>query len=174
MEELLYGAIKGEEEAFTSLMLSYEKDLYKIAKLRLNKNDDICDAMQNTLLLVYKNVKKIRNISFFKTWVIKILINECNKIYKKQKNVISFEDNEMEKYISNANTNNLSEDLDFEILIKILNYDEKQIIQLYYGNDLAIKDISMILQMNENTIKTKMRRAKLKIKNYYEGVNLYE
>ena len=59
--------------------------------------------------------------------------------------------------------------MDFEILIDKLNYDEKLIVTLFYNNNYSCKEISYILKMNVNTVKSKLLRAKEKVKNYYKG-----
>ena len=84
-EELIIKAKSGEVRAFTDLIHSIENDLYRIAKTRLDNDDDICDAIQETMINAYKHLKKLKDNSHFKSWIIKILINECNKIYKTKK-----------------------------------------------------------------------------------------
>ena len=83
MENLILEAINGNELAFDKLIISIEKDLYKIARMRLNYEEDIEDAVQETIIQVYRNIPKVKQPQYFKTWVVRILINNCNKIYKK-------------------------------------------------------------------------------------------
>ena len=54
-------------------------------------------------------------------------------------------------------------------MLKCLEYKERLIMILYYSENYTIKEIGKILKMNENTVKTKMARAKFKIKNSYFG-----
>lgn len=54
--------------------------------------------------------------------------------------------------------------LEFERLLLLLKYKERIVLVLFYLNDYTTKDISKILKMNENTVKTLLRRAKSKIK----------
>lgn len=54
-------------------------------------------------------------------------------------------------------------------MIKELKYDDRIIIVLYYGEKYTTKEISKILTVNENTIKTRLTRAKEKIKKSYKG-----
>ena len=63
--------------------------------------------------------------------------------------------------------------LNFYDIIKILNYEERLIIILYYMEDYSVKEIKNILKMNENTINTHLYRARQKIKKNYGG-NEYE
>ena len=146
--------------------MATEKELYLIAKSKLKSDDDIGDAIQETIYKSYKNIKKLRDNSVFKTWIIKILINECNNIYKKKsKYSISYEDKEMEKYLV---SNDESDNIEFEVLIKDLDSEEKLILTLYYCSKYTIKEISKIVKIKENTIKSKMARAKNKIRKQLE------
>lgn len=54
--------------------------------------------------------------------------------------------------------------------MKLLNYDERIAMTLYYLEEYTTKEIGKMLNINENTIKTRIRRAKEKIKSEYEGV----
>ena len=85
MEELIQKAKNGDKEAFTTIMLSLEKDLYKIAKTRLKNDDDIYDAIQETIIEAFKSIKKLKNTEAFKTWIIRILIKLM--IYLDEKNI---------------------------------------------------------------------------------------
>lgn len=104
----------------------------------------------------------------FKTWLIKILINECNKIYKKRKKYnISYEEKEVENYL--VVEDNSFDNISFDILIRNLKDDEQLILTLYYYSNYSTKEISKILKINESTIRSKIFRAKEKLKNQYEG-----
>lgn len=167
MEELVEKAKKGNSEAFDKLILMTEKEMYLIAKTKINNDDDIADIMQETILICFKNIHKLKYNSFFKTWLIRILINECNKMYKKRKrrDVVSIDKNEIEIEDKNYDDGNLS----FHVLIRKLNEEEKMILTLYYCHKYTTKEISQILKIKENTIKSKIIRAKTKLKNEYGG-----
>ena len=173
MEELIEKAKNGEKEAFVNLMLLYEKDLYKIAKLRLNNYDDICDAVQETILMAFKSIKKLKHTEYFKTWIIKILINETNNIYRQtsKRKIVSFEEIENVDAIStlsNSNIENVEELIDFNFICKNLKYEDRVIIALYYIENFTDKEIGKILKLKEKTVTTKRIRAKQKIRNIIE------
>lgn len=166
MEELISEAKQGNKEAFTQLMLELKNELYKIARIRLSNNEDIEDAIQETMIEAFKNIHKIKDTNYFKKWIITILINKCNRIYRKRKKYnISFEGEEFENYLKSDD--NFDNNLNFYYILKDLNYDERIIISLHYMEDYTTKDISKLLKISENTIKTKLRRAKIKLKNKY-------
>ena len=155
MEELVKKAQKGNKEAFTELIYEMRHDLYKIARCRLSCEDDIEDAVQETMIEAFKNIKKLKKEESYKKWVIKILVNKCNRIYNKNKNRnVSFENLELDNW-------------DFYLILKDLKYDERISLTLFYLEDYSIKEISKILKTNENTIKTRLKRGKEKIKNKF-------
>lgn len=163
MKELVEKAKNGDEKAFIELIISINDYLYKIARTRLYCQDDIEDVIQDTILSAYCSIKKLKHPEFFKTWIIKILINNCNKVYNdKSKNDIHYEDYLLESY--SKEQNEFESNIDFYILLKNLNYNERIVIVLYYGLGYKINEISKILETNENTIKSRLARGKEKIK----------
>ena len=164
MEELILSAQNGNEEAFTKLILSINDDLYKIAKTRISNEDDIANAVQETMIETYKSIKKLNSPNKFKKWVITILINKCNRIYRrKYKNDVSIDEYNLDDIKTN-NIIDIENDLNFFDIIKNLNYNERIIIVLYYMEVYTVKEIKEILKMNENTINTHLYRAIQKIK----------
>ena len=174
MEELIIRSKNGDEQAFTELILSIKNDLYRIGKSRLADDSDINDAIQETMINAYKHLKKLKDISSFKSWIIKILINECNKIYKKTNKKEKILEKIKNEKISDNSINSINSQIDFEILIGCLNYEEKLIIALYYNSKYSCNEIAKILNMNINTVKSKLVRAKEKVKKYYKGGVYYE
>ena len=72
------------------------------------------------------------------------------------------------KFFENT-TSKVDSKLDFESLLSTLSYDEKIIVVLYYNNKYTTSEIADILGENVNTIKTRLFRAKAKIKNDCKG-----
>ena len=83
MELLIKKAMKGDAEAFVQLMELNEVSMYKTAKAILANEEDIGDAIQETILAAYKNIHTLKKAQYFKTWLIRILINKCKDIIKK-------------------------------------------------------------------------------------------
>lgn len=166
MEELVEKAKNCDSEAFTHLILNIERDLYCIAKSRIDNENDIDDIIQETMIIAYLNIRKLKNNSFFKTWIIRILINNCNKFYKSKKHK-SLNDNEVINKIGSSEID-LS-NIEFENFISFLNEDERTILTLYYYLGYTTKEISEILNKREGTICSKISRAKIKIKERYRG-----
>lgn len=171
MNELVKKAQQGDKEAFTELILLLKIDLYKIAKSRLKKDEDIFDAIQETMIIAFCSIKKLKNVESFKPWIIKILINTSNNLYKKKykNNIISLEEIENYNSLVSSDFDSIETILDFNFILKNFKYEDRLIIILYYIENFTDKEIGEILRMKENTVKTKRTRIKEKIKAFIEG-----
>lgn len=168
MDLLIKKAQRGDEEAFIEVINQYMPQMYKVAKARLKNEADIGDVIQETILACFKNIKKLRNICFFKTWLIKILINNCNNVMSSNK-VIYVEDFQV---AIDSNTNLSTDDivegkLDFEEVLSVLSPEYKLVIVLYYVNGFNTREISEILNEKEGTIKSRLSRARQQLKIHY-------
>lgn len=143
--------------------------------MRLFSEDDVNEAVQNTIVNSFISIKSLKNEKYFKTWIIKILINECNHIYKSKKENIFEEYNEDSiKEISRDYISDSIHNIDFFELVKNLSYEERMLITLFYSEDLSIKEISNIMDIPQSTVTTKLSRARNKLKKILEGGELYE
>lgn len=170
MKDLVEKAITGDKQAFTDLILNYQQDLYKIALTRLHAEYDIEEAIQETMISAFTNIKCLKDSEKFKKWIIKILINKCNEIYRKR--LLRFTPlEEIDTYkITESYNSEIESKLDFYSIIKSLNKKERTIIVLYYSEKYTTKEIAEILNKSENTIKTILRRSKIKLREKYQGI----
>lgn len=177
MKELLERSLNGDSDAYTKLIQNIQVELYKIACSQLDNEDDINDALQETLIHSYDKLYTLKNFDYFKTWIIRILINECNNIHRKRKRQLGlfkkasdFMDSTSCTEVDIQSTEN---DIDFDLLIRRLNYDEKLVLTLYYKNKYTPTEISNILKVSVNTVKSRLLRAKKKMQQLYEegGLN---
>lgn len=140
METLLEDIKNGDKKAFTNFILQNEQKYYKIAKTIICNDDDIADSIQNTLVYAYKNIGKVKDMNFFNTWIIRILINECKKTYNQNKNrKINYLEDTVE--IVDENSSVEGENIGFYLIINNLEKKDKQIFTLYYVGGLTIKEI---------------------------------
>ena len=169
MDLMIKKAQKGDKEAFIKVINEYTQDMYKVAKARLNSEEDIGDAIQDTILSAYKNICVLKETSYFKTWIIKILINKCNDIINKNKKIVY-----VEEYYDNSNNinssaydTNIEENMIFSESLSILSEDDRVVVILYYVDGFNTREISEILNEKEGTIKSRLSRARQQLKEYY-------
>ncbi len=166
MEELIKRAQKGDKEAFTEAILLIKNELFDFAYVKVNDVDDANDLVQETMLHAFKSIKTLKEVKYFKTWITKILINECNQYFKRKKHnhdKISKEINNTIDWCIDNVENKLDIESIYNSIIGNLKPIEQNIIILYYGNKYTRKEIAEILNMKEETVKTKLRRIKIKI-----------
>ena len=136
--------------------------LYKTAIAMLKNDADAADAIQDTVLKCYENLRGLREPRFFKTWLTRILINQCKKIMKQRRNVVSlYEHPELE--CEGADTSQGE-------FLELLNQLEEQyriVLYLHYVEEFSVKEIGVILELNENTVKTRLSRGRTKLKKIY-------
>lgn len=176
MEELVKRAQNGDEKAFIDLIVLIEDDLYKIAKSRLNEDDDVDDAIQETMMAAFSSIKRLKEPSYFKTWIIKILINKSNDIYRSKckRKVIPFEEIKDDVAIEDDIIITSEQTLDFNFFCKNLKYEEKIIMVLYYLEKFNDKEIGQMIRMKENTVRTKRYRVLKRLRDNMKGGKIYE
>lgn len=159
MDTLLVKRAKEQDmEAFVQLIEKYKTSLYKVAKSYLGREEDVADAMQDTVLSAYEHIQELKHASYFKTWLTRILINHCTNILRQQKRCMV-----SEKLLENA-CSIAEDDREFYELISELPEDYRMIFLLYYGEEFHTKEIAQILELNENTVKSRLRRGREKLK----------
>lgn len=153
-------AKKGDGDAFGRLIHNSKLSMYRIAKSILKNEHDIEDALSDTILKAYTNITNLRRNETFKPWVYKILINECYAMIRKRKKEIAFDEFEN---IEDTYEDNYT---DFELARAVNSLDENQRIVtiLFYYEDMSLKEISKILGLPEGTVKSRLSRAKERLK----------
>ena len=129
-------------------------------KAILQNEDDVCDAMQETLINIYKNISKLQSERYFKTWATRIAINECYHIIRKQKinqdKIVKIQT----ETVAQEKENSSIEKTDIEIAISKLDKDLRVVVVMYYYNNLKVNDIAEVLQIPAGTVKSRLSRAR--------------
>ena len=133
-------ARNGNVDEIGNLLMENMKSMYRVAFSILKTEEEKSDAISNTTVIVFEKIHTLKNAEFFKTWLIRILINECNKIHRQNKKII---------YLENYNQTDLVyndkyDDFGVRQAIKKLDEDLKTMVILYYFEDFKIKEISEI------------------------------
>lgn len=166
LESDIKSARKGDKEAFIRLIKAIELNLYGVARSIVKRDEDCADAIQETILRAYSSISALKEPAYFKTWIFRILINECNKILRKQRKSIPalmLQDDSpaMDDY----------EDLDLKDAIDKLEEALRLVITLHYFEDIPLKEIAEMLETPEGTIKSRLHRARRILANYLQVSN---
>ena len=126
-KELILRAKEQDKEAFVTLLNELKPNMYKVAKAMLGKEEDIADAMQETILACWEKIHTLRKPEYFKTWLIRILINNCKAIYNQHARIIVdsafFEEEAVEADYA---------DVEWQEMMECLNVKQRIVVELYY------------------------------------------
>lgn len=147
---------------FESLINQNRLKMYKTAMAILKNSEDVNDAIQDTLLSAYKNLDRLNNKEYFTTWIITILRNKCFDIIKKNKKVVSIDETIIDNTDPYYDTYKVESSL--EKTLNELDADLREITVLYYYDDFDVKEISQIVHIPEGTVKSRLSRAREKIR----------
>lgn len=169
MDILVKKAQRGDAEAFIALIEECKMTLRRVAYGYLGNDEDVADAIQDTILAAYEHLDTLQRGEHFKTWLVRILINNCTKTWRRKKKNVSLEDGQALRHTEHIDREKA--DVEFKELLLSLPEDSRAIFQLYYGEQFTTKEIAGILDMNENTIKSKLHRGKEQLREELEGGN---
>jgi len=161
MNDIVKKAKNGDTKALEQLIHMYEVKLYKTARTILECEDDINEAIQQTIILIYKNIGQLKNEKSFGSWVFKILVNKCKDIWNQNSNrnkkLLDLNENQDIPNIEKEDYSFVNEAL------SQLDENHKEVTILYYYDGFSVKEISKILNIPQGTIKSRLSRARKKL-----------
>ncbi len=190
--ELVSLAQNGDKKALSTLVTTYSERIYNLALKILRNREDAEDVLQETFFTMLEKLNTFDGRSSFFTWIYRVATNASLMKLRKKKMVFSeFPDNpDLEKSFENMAFVDLSQDASFDVhneeLKQILNKAISELPEIYRTvfilrdlEYLAIRETSKILEISEENVKIRLRRARLflrdKINEYYaEGGIHYE
>ena len=147
MEKMIRAAKAGEPDAFTRLMKSQMQSMYKTAGAILMNDEDIADAVSDTILTCWESIGCLREEKYFRTWMTRILINKCNDIIRRKKYILQA-DIPDKPYIDSG-----FENTEWKETINMVSDKYRLVLVLYYiedflyNSDKHIEDNYMKLQI---------------------------
>ncbi len=151
-----------KEQYMNNIIEKYSNMVYRLAIARTKNKEDAEDVFQDVFLKLSKKLPEFQSETHEKAWLIRVTINLTNNLFQSA---------------HYKRTVPLEEDLKFEdeqmsnVYFQVLNLPMKYrtIIHLFYYEGFSIKEIASILHTNENTVKTRLSRAREQLKHKLEG-----
>ncbi len=179
-------AKKGDKEAFAELVTNYNERIYNLALRILRNREDAEDVLQETFLTVLQKLDTFDGRSNFFTWIYRIATNvSLMKLRKKRLVFAELPENpdmgpRHEEQIMVDWSQDPSFNIQNEEIKKIIDTAINQLSEIYRTvfilrdiEQLSIKETSKILDISEENVKIRLRRARMflrdKISEYYEG-----
>lgn len=164
-DERLVELIRSDKDQFRELIRRYKKKISNYAYYLTGDRSESTDITQEVFVKAYINLNSFNLKKKFSSWIFRIAHNESVNFLKKNFRWVSHDDRDIK-----SNQDIEKELIDSEIikiLKKCLNKvptHYKEVITLYYFENLSYQDISDILQIPENTVATYLSRAKSSLK----------
>lgn len=154
------------DELFEQLYRLYADRAIRTAAAITGSAASAADVVQETFIRVYRNLGSYDLDRPFEPWFYRILYNECNRYLKKQARMVPSEISEEKDLPSETDTYEF--DRHGEVYEMVQQLDDKHRIPviLKYLNDLAEKDIAELMDLNVNTVKSRLFQARKKLKEW--------
>lgn len=150
--EIVKRAIAGDDESFLLVMQFNKEALYRTAFAFLRNEHDALEAMQEVTYRAYKKIHTVKEPSYINTWLTRIMMNYCQDQLKKKKR---FSNSEL---INEISVNNDLVQFELQEALSKLSEQEQQLVYMKYFQDTKIKDIAVIENIPEGTVKSRLHK----------------
>lgn len=188
-QEMISRIVSGETKLYEDIIHHYNGYLYKIGRSYGFGHADVEDLMQETYINAYINLRKFENRSSFKTWIVRIMLNQCYR----QKHKVSFtnerpsenefressstmfhqRDKDVSKMAQNKELQQVLEDA-----IHHIPEDYRTVFTLRELNGMSVRETSEALHISEDNVKVRFHRSKSmlrdEIKRTYSTEEIFE
>ena len=151
-----------DKQTFQNNVLASEEMLYRVSKSICFYDSDCEDAVQQAILNAYAKLDSLHEEKYFRTWITRILINECYRVNNLKSREVSFAEY--------ALTSEAVEDNYSFVFTEIMKLPPKIriVIQLYYVEDYSVNEIASILHIPSGTVKSRLSKGRAKLKSILE------
>lgn len=156
-----------DERAFTAAMTEHTDHLLRIAYLYVKDWQAAEDIVQDTFLTYYAKYEQFNERSSLKTYLVRITINKCKdylKSWRYRKMVLTDHFFGTQAKKERATTIIEEEQLHIAKAVLDLPIHLREVIIHYYYEELSVLEVAALLQLSDNTVKTRLRRARQLLK----------
>jgi len=175
--EIIQRIVGGEKSLYEIIVRRFNPYLYKVGRSYNFNHEDTQDLMQETYFNAYKGLSKFEGRSDFKTWIIRIMLNNCYRKKQKSdfKNELTRELNENSKPMFTHSTNDTKNMVQNRELGHIIEdalakipFDYRMVFSLREINRLNVLETANLLNISEANVKVRLNRAKTMLRNEIE------
>ena len=149
------------KENLGRLILESERQMYLTAKTILRNDQDCGDAIQEAIVKAFQKIDTLRQDKYAKTWLMRILINECYSLLRRESRYVSME--EMRE-LSIGEAEEKKDYSDLYSAVRSLKEELRIPVVLYYGEDFSIREIAQILEITEGAVQKRLFRARMQLR----------
>ena len=153
------------KEQLGNVILESQHQMYATAKAILKDDHDCADAIQETIVKAFAKLDTLRKDRFVKTWLMRILMNECYNICRRSEKVLP-----IDQYMEQIETPQKERENYGELYeaVQELREELRIPVVLYYVEDLSCREIAELLDISQGAVQKRLARAREKLKNRLE------
>ncbi|MEJ8304474.1 sigma-70 family RNA polymerase sigma factor [Saccharibacillus sacchari] len=152
-----------KEEQFSEQLTGIREKLYRLAYCYVKNEQEALDIVSEATYKGFLAYGKAQSVTYFDTWMSRIVINAAIDHIRRSKRSVSIEDYGKELVASEPSTST-EEKLDLYEALDRLVPDEKTYIILKFFTDMSFREMAEVLDISENTVKSKFYRILNKLK----------
>ncbi len=141
------------KEWFVEQIEQLQGRLYRVALCILRNDADVQDALQETVLKAWERRHTLRNEAYFGTWVTRIAINTCKRMYRDNQRIVLMEEL--------PETPTTSDGITLKMLIECLPEKLRLPFVLYYSEGMDTDEVAGALHLTETAVRSRIHRAKI-------------
>lgn len=154
------------------LITKYSDMVYRLAVLRCHTKEDAEDVYQEVFIKLVRYAAQLESDEHVKAWLIRVTINQCNSLNtsswnKKNSSFDEMLESGIEPATEDEALNAVSEDNGVLAAVQKLKPEYRDVIYLFYYEDMSIRSISETLHTSEANVKVRLNRARKKLKEIY-------
>lgn len=153
---------KDIEKVLSDYIIKDKEKYYRLAYSYVKNEEDALDIIQESIYKAISSLNTIQDPQYMKTWFYRIVINTSLDFLRKEKKILVTDDETLEFYSPGADDN--YQDIDLQRALDDLPPNYRSIVVLRFFEDLKIEEIADVLELNVNTVKTRLYSALKKLR----------
>lgn len=145
------------DQEYMARVRSMERKLYRIAHAILWSDADCADAIQEAVFRGWMKKGGLREENYFETWMVRILINECRNLLRRQRGAPL----PLDEALHGARTEELGVDLHLRCALRALPEKYRAPLLLHHLEGYGLKDVAQILKLSPSLVKSRLHQARL-------------
>ena len=155
--------VSKNEEILERLMNQYGNKILRLCFMYLKDYHLAEDALQETFIKVYEHLDGFRHEASESTWITRIAINTCKNMMRKPGYEDTYEDSWLEQIPEQNKMNHLIERISMISEIGKLSVKYREVILLYYYQEMSTTQIAQILHVPKTTVSCRLKNAKKRL-----------
>ena len=150
-----------DKETFCARTVALQDTLFRTARSILRSDEDAEDAVQEAICAAFAHRDRLRDPDRFRPWLLRILANQCYDMCRGRRPAVDLA--EVQEFLPAEGTDP-TEGITLWQAVLSLPAEQRTVVTLFYYERLSIREISGILKISEGAVKTRLSRARARLR----------